>query len=160
MMRKMRLLAPALLIAACTLAVAGTNDHYKCTKSTQDCLDSMVSDLRQSGWIGLELDKADEMSALVVKRVVPGSPAESAGFQVGDELVAMNGIKFGDENKEALKAARKALAPGKNVTYTVSRAGAEKKLTATLTTVPNEVLAQWIGNHMLEHTTTAVASNK
>src|SRR5262245_35091322 len=130
MIRKMRLLAPVLLVAACTFALAGTSsEHYKCTKSTQDCLDSMVSDLRQSGWIGLEIEKADDSSALVVKRVVPGSPAEAAGFLAGDELVAMNGISYGEENKEALKAARKALAPGKNVTYTVSRAGAQKKLT-------------------------------
>ena len=75
--------------------------------------------------------------------------------------MALNGIRFGDEsNKEALKAAKKAMAPGKQVSYTVQRAGQEKKLTATLAPVPQDVLAQWIGNHMMAHAnSTAIAQN-
>lgn len=153
--------AVALVIApAMAPAVMAGGDHYKCTKSTQDCLNEMSANLKNSGWVGFELDKSDN-GAMVVKKVVPGSPAEQAGFREGDVLVALQGIRFGDEsNKEALKAAKKAMAPGKQVSYTVQRAGAEKQLTAKLAPVPQEVLAQWIGTHMMAHANeTAIAQN-
>ena len=98
---------------------------------------------------------------LTVKRVVADSPAESAGFKSGDVLVALNGIKYEDKNKDALMAAKKSMAPGKQVAYTVSRDGQEKTITATLAPMPSEVLAQWIGHHMLDHVdATAIAQGK
>ena len=159
MKRQSWLVLPALLVVVIPSVIAG-HDSYKCTKSTQECLDMMTADLRAHGWVGLELDKS-EAGALSVKRVVPGSPAEAAGFQAGDALLAMNGVRYADEkSKEALMAVRKTMAPGKNVTYTISRGGYEKKVTATLAEVPNEVLAQHIGSHMLDHAAPmAVAKN-
>lgn len=150
---------PALLAFVALPVVAGhSGDHYKCTKSTQACLDEMAAGMKNHGWLGIEMDKS-ESGELSIKRVVSGSPAESAGFVVGDVLIAMNGIKYGDEkNKEALMAAKKTMAPGKQATYTISRNGSEKKLTATLAEVPSEVLAQWIGGHMLEHATSQIAT--
>ena len=159
MKRRIAALLPAMVLAIAPAVLAG-GDHYKCTKSTQDCLNEMAASLKTSGWVGFELDKSDD-GTMVIKKVVPASPAEQAGFREGDLLLALNGIRFGDEsNKEALKAAKKAMAPGKQVTYTVQRAGQEKKLTATLAPVPQEVLAQWIGNHMMAHAdSTAIAQN-
>ncbi|HKY31510.1 MAG TPA: PDZ domain-containing protein [Candidatus Polarisedimenticolia bacterium] len=158
-MKRRVALAVAAVLAIAPAAMAG-GDHYKCTKATQACLDMMAHDMKNSGWVGIELDKSED-GKMLVKKVVSGSPAESAGFKEGDVLVALQGLKFADEsNKEALKAAKKAMAPGKEITYTVLRAGAEKKLTATLAPVPQEVLAQWIGNHMLAHAdNTAIARN-
>ena len=75
--------------------------------------------------------------------VKAGSPAEKAGFQKGDVLVAFNGIALTDENKEALKKAKMQNAVGKQVTYTISRAGSERQIAATLAKVPEEVLAEW-----------------
>jgi S1-C subfamily serine protease len=159
MKRRIAALLPAVALAIAPAVIAG-GDHYKCTKTTQACLDEMSANMKNSGWVGFELDKKDN-GAMVVKKVVAGSPAEQAGFKEGDVLVAMQGIRFGDEaNKDALKAAKKAMAPGKQVSYTVQRAGAEKTLSATLAPVPQEVLAQWIGNHMMAHAdNTAIAKN-
>lgn len=53
-------------------------------------------------------------------------------------LVALTG-----KNKDALKKAKMQNAAGKQVTYTISRAGAERRIAATLAEVPAEVLAQW-----------------
>jgi len=159
MKRRSWLVFPVLLIAMVTYGVAGS-DHYKCTKSAQDCLNEMAASLKTSGWIGLEIDKSDD-GVLTVKRVVADSPAESAGFKSGDVLVALNGIKYEDKNKDALMAAKKSMAPGKQVAYTVSRDGQEKTITATLAPMPSEVLAQWIGHHMLDHVdATAIAQGK
>lgn len=105
--KETRLLVGLLLAGGLVSAAFAGGAGYKCTKTTDECLNAMVSDMKTRGWIGCELDK-DESGALVVKRVVAGTPAEAAGIQVGDQFIAMNGIKFGDDrNMEALYAAKK-----------------------------------------------------
>ncbi len=149
-------LAAALLLAAAPV-VAG--EYGKCTASTQECLDMMVKSLRQRGWVGLELDTKQGMSQMLVTRVVPGSPAEASGFKVGDRLVAFNSIELKEANEKALEQARSGMTPGKQVTYKVDRSGAVRELTVTLATVPDDVVAQWVGRHMLDHAKVDVAQN-
>jgi predicted metalloprotease with PDZ domain len=150
MKRRLGLAFQLMLAVAAPLALAG-GDHYKCTKSTQECLNMMADELKAKGWLGIEIDHNEDSHLMTVKRVVVGGPAEKAGFAVGDVLVAVNGVKYADGNKEAMMGIKKAMVPGKQVTYTVTRAGASRTLTATLAEVPEEVLAGWIGNHMLMH---------
>lgn len=77
---------------------------------------------------------------------------------VGDILAALNGIRFGKENEEMLMRVReKQMKPGSEVTYTVARAGYERQIPVTLATAPPDVLASWIGHHMLEHVSKDVA---
>lgn len=152
-------LAAVLVVAMVAMPVsfAGDKDKYKCTHTTQACLDEMAAHLKKAGWLGVELDTA-ETGEMTVKRVVPGSPAEAAGFKVGDVLVALNDLKYGDKkNKEAFMAAN---VPGNEVTITVTRGGMAKKLAVTLGQRPAEVIAQQVGHHMLEHAgETAIAKN-
>ncbi len=154
MKRRTWLVLPALLAVMAPLAFAGGG--YKCTKTTQECLDMMVASFKSHGWVGLELDKTDA-GALTVKAVVPDSPAQAAGFKVGDVLTAINGVEYSEENEAALMAVKKEMAPGRKVTYTVSRGGTTKDLNVTLAEMPSEVLAQIIGAHMLEHAQVAQA---
>ena len=118
----------------------------------------MYQKLASSGWLGVEMAKSEGGKA-TVKGVKPGSPAEAAGFQVGDVLVAINGVEISEANQAALKAAKKSLVAGSEGRYTVVRQGAKKTLTARLVAPPREVLAQWIGEHMIEdHVESKVAS--
>jgi len=120
----------------------------------QACLTKMVAVLKDRGWVGIEMDDAG--GKLTVTRVVPGSPAESAGLRRGDVLVAVNGVPFGKENEAKVKATQKAMTPGAKITYTVSRDGKDQPVEVTLGPLPREVLAQWVGAHMLDgHTQTA-----
>jgi S1-C subfamily serine protease len=173
MKRVSHLLAAALLLMLSHPVLAGGKDcegsansaaqtasakGHDCTESTQACLDKMAAKYRNAGWAGIEFDKsAKEKGVVRVARVVPGSPAEKAGLRQGDVLVAMNGVRLGDENKDTLAAIKKSLKPGSKLTYTVARASAEQQVALTLAEVPQEVLAQWIGSHMLEHAITALA---
>jgi serine protease Do len=122
MTRMVMTLSLALFLALSSMAAAGGEN---CDKSK-----------------GLDVEKSAS-SGYVVTGVANGSPAEQAGFQKGDVLVAFNGIALTDENKDALKKAKMQNAVGKQVTYTISRAGAERQIAATLAEVPAEVLAQW-----------------
>ena len=140
-------------------AVAGGMDH-KCKDDAQTCLNHMVSNMKNRGWVGLEFAEDEATKGLTVKRVVPGSPAEAAGFQSGDALVAVNGVKFADnaEGKCATcEATKENWTPGRKVHYVISRSGKELALEPTLAAIPSDVMAQWIGAHMMDHAQVEVA---
>jgi predicted metalloprotease with PDZ domain len=140
----------AVAIAAPAMAGSG----YKCTETTQACLNAMAKK-KDKAWAGLQYDTA-ENGTTSVKAITAGSPAAAAGFQVGDVLVALNGAKMSD--KEALKKAKGEWKIGQAISYTVSRGGAEKQLALTLAQMPPEVYASMVGSHLLEsHVTNAMA---
>lgn len=155
----MKILWSLILAAvAALIAMPALAGGEKCSASTQECLDYMAGKMKDSGWVGIELDINDE-GRMTVTKVVPGSPAENGGMQSGDVLFAMYGIEFSDANEERLAKAKKDWTPGQAVTYTVRRGDAKHEINLTLAPMPAHILAQWIGNHMLQHATLETASN-
>ena len=153
---------PAALVLAFLLAASvhpGHEESYECGQPTQDCLDMMAAYYRDAGWVGLEYDQVSS-EELVVTRVVPESPAIAAGFQVGDRLLAVNGIRFAEENAEALKKTQKQKKPGVKFTFTVGREGVEIELAVVLGRMPDDVISTAIGQHMMEHITKAEDQEK
>ncbi|HEU4401386.1 MAG TPA: PDZ domain-containing protein [Candidatus Polarisedimenticolia bacterium] len=155
MLRRSWMIAIGLLLFTTAILLAG--DHKKCTMSTQDCLDHMAAQMKSSGWVGLELDRDDDSGSLTVLKVVPGSPAEAAGIQPKDVLFALNGVRITKDNDEALMKARKEWQPGQSVTYTIKRDGTDRQVTLTLAPMPADVLARYIGEHMMEHANSEMA---
>jgi S1-C subfamily serine protease len=148
--------AAVALLSGATVAFAG---GAKCAEQhAQADYQKMAEKMAAKGWLGLETESAAG-GGYAVKAIAAGSPAEKAGFRVGDVLVALNGVKLGEENRDAVYKVKSTLGPGKQVSYTVKRAGAEQTVSATLAPVPREVLAEWLGEHVLDHTSTVVASN-
>jgi C-terminal processing protease CtpA/Prc len=143
-------------------AAAAKDAHAskKCSYGTQDCLDHMAAKMKTGGWVGIELERDETTGVMTVQRVVPGSPAEQAGFQVGDVLFAINGIEINEKNETALKTAKKDWKPGQNVSYTLKRDGRSVNANVTLASMPADVLAKFIGEHMLEHASTEVVASK
>ena len=129
----------------------GASKSYNCEYDTQTCLDMMVDELESRGWVGIELDQDPESGTLTVRRVVAGSPAEEGGFQAGDVLLAAGGVRYAPENEDELKKLRLGMVPGAKVSYTVGRAGKEIDIDVVLAALPKDVLAQWVGMHMIEH---------
>lgn len=141
-------LAPALMLAlAAPVVLAG--DYEKCTASTQECLDMMAKKLQNKGFIGVELSEEH-----VISKVVADSPAEEVGLEEGDVLFAVNGIEYNEENHEKLGEFRKTMKPGKTFTFTILKNGKkEKDIDITLANLPDDLLAQWVGSHILKHAT-------
>lgn len=139
MCRTVTTIAIALLLSLSTMASAGGEN---CDKAHAAKAKTAAMEKAKHGWLGLDVEK-NASGGYVVSEVAANSPAYAAGFQKGDVLVAFNGIAMTDSNKAALKKAKMQNAVGKQVTYTISRAGAERRLTATLAEVPREVLARW-----------------
>lgn len=143
------------LALICVLALAATvaplvAGDEKCDADAATCLRHMADKLKTRGWVGLELDYGED-GTMMVKEVVADSPAVAAGFQAGDVLMALDGVAYGAENKAALKAAYAKVVPGNTVTYTVKRGGESVDLQVELAKLPETVMAQWIGHHMLAH---------
>ena len=152
-MKRQSLIALVLVLATALPALAG-KEYGKCKEDTQTCLNHMAAMTKNRGWLGIEMNDEKGPSAIQVSRVIAGSPAQAAGFQVGDVLVSVNGYKFAD-NTEAkcatCEATKDHWVPGAKVTYVVKRDGKETTLNATLAALPSDVMAQWVGMHMLEH---------
>ncbi len=144
-MRKIALLLAAVLLVTAVPAFAGSGE--KCTENTQTCLNHWAKN-KDKGWLGLKYDK-NATGDIAVTSIMPGSPAASAGFEVGDILVALNGAKMAD--KDAVKKAKGEWKVGQAVTYTVKRGTEEKQIAATLAQMPDEVFASMLGQHMLEN---------
>ena len=137
----------ALLALVSTAGAALAGDGAKCTSEVSACLGHW-GDYKTSGYLGMKYDKAED-GTVTVKDVTAGTPAAAAGFQKGDVILTLNGAPMKD--KEALKKAKGAWKPGDKVSYTVRRGKSEKTLAVTLGTVPDEVYAQMLGEHIIQN---------
>src|ERR1043165_6622719 len=120
-MRIFKSLAAFILIVMAAGAQAG-GDHYSCKAEAQSCLNEMTAKLKGRGWVGIEMDMDKDTKVLTVTRVVDDSPAKAAGLKQGDQLLALNGIRFNDENEPKLHSAKETMTPGTTVQYTIGRA--------------------------------------
>ena len=142
------------MLAAPLAAWAGEGSYRKCPEPTQSCLDHMVAKLKGRGWLGIEYDDKDGPKAVKITRVIPGSPADKAGFKAGDVLVSVNGARFADNTEDrcaTCEATKKEWTPGHKVRYVIERGSRTLTLQPTLAPLPPDVMAQIIGMHMLEH---------
>lgn len=110
----------------------------------------MAERMKTNGWIGVEVE-TDRPAGYLVQKIFDNSPAQSAGIQAGDVLAALNGVAITPANSDKLKVARGEWTPGQTVTYTIERNGADRLVNVTLAPAPADVMARWIGGHMLEH---------
>ncbi len=140
----------ALATILATSAFAGE----KCTAETQACLNHWAAKSGTQTWLGISKEKTD--AGYKVTEVAPGSPADKAGFKVGDVLVSINDMAVGsDALKQSYETIYKA---GATLKYTINRGGKEQVLQATLVKMPENVFAQSVGTHMLAHVGTQSAA--
>jgi hypothetical protein len=147
--RMRRIIATTAWVLALTMGSAWAGDS-KCPYSTQECLNRMAENAKTGGWIGIDVD-TDRAEGYLIKSVFENSPAQAAGLQAGDLLYALNGIVIKAANEDKIKTARGDWKPGQRVTYTIKRNGVDREVSVTLARVPVDVMARWIGEHMLEH---------
>jgi predicted metalloprotease with PDZ domain len=150
-----RLLATTLtlaLVAPVAPLWAGEKSEKKqCDQSAAVCAEMMKEKLGQRGWVGINMEYDKQIGATVITNVVANSPAERAGFQKGDILEGLNGVDYAEENEELLKEQYGSFRPGKTATFTVGRDGKSHDLKVELESIPEAILAQWIGQHILDY---------
>ena len=93
-------------------------------------------DARVEGYLGVGLqDREDGGRGAVITEVEPGSPADEAGIEAGDVVVAADGTSV--DGQPAFIAAIRDRSPGDDISIEVLRDGRRIDLTATLTNRPN-----------------------
>lgn len=102
------------------------------------------------GWLGVLIQPVDRELAesfgldkpagALVSQVMDGSPAEKAGFQVGDVVVEFNGREIGQSGQ--LPQVVGLLAPGTRAEAVVMRDGKRKTLKVTVEELPEDLASQ------------------
>lgn len=117
-----------------------------CNYTEAECAKKIREHYQSRGWLGIEMNMDTGQPA--VTRVTAGSPAEAAGFQVGDVLTSLNGIPYGQGNEAAIaEMTKNGFGIGDAVVYTANRDGQIVKLEATLAKISDEGLARMIAFH-------------
>jgi predicted metalloprotease with PDZ domain len=147
---------PLMIVAAVLLAsplLAGDEEKEKkyCTNKVEDCVRSMQEQFSTRGWVGINMEANEEAGGVVLTWISPNSPAEEAGLKKGDLLTSLNGIPYDEANEENLKAEYKSFRPGSIATFGVERNGEAMEIAVTLEPMPEEILAKWIGEHVLHY---------
>jgi S1-C subfamily serine protease len=152
-MKSLRFAASAVLAVAFGLGALSVSPPAlggeKLPPELREYVRSMVDDMRQRGWVGVEMRRDEADGSLTIVRVLERSPAERAGFRVGDVMIARNGLEFGKENRERIQREHAAAGPGDRVRYTVLRNGRQVELEVELGEIPARVLMHWVGMQMI-----------
>lgn len=125
-------------------------EPYRCPEEATKCVEQMTKHFRERGWVGINMDWTEEDDAVRITKVIPGSPAERAGLQAGDILRSLNDIEYNMDNELKLKETYEAARPGRIAKFTVERDGQVIRIDVTMEPIPEAVIAQWIGNHLME----------
>jgi len=110
-------------------------------------MEDLISDGKVTrGWLGVQIQDVDEGMAkalqlngwngAIISQVIKNSPAEDAGVEKQDVIIAVNGVKVNDSSnlKNLISSGR----PYDKTKLTLIRDGHEKKLTVTLGIRPGE----------------------
>ena len=110
-------------------------------------MEDLISDGKVTrGWLGVQIQDVDEGMAkalqlngwngAIISQVIKNSPAEDAGVEKQDVIIAVNGVKVDDSSnlKNLISSGR----PHDKTKLTLIRDGHEKKLTVTLGIRPGE----------------------
>ena len=151
------ILVSVLVFGLSISAVAG--DHKgKCTASAEECLNKQVAYFQKTAWDGINVDLG-EGKPMTVKAVTADSPGSKAGIQAGDILVSLNGAKLKGMSDKKLVETMGAIKIGEVATYIVKRGHDKQKVKVTMTEIPMEMAAKYVGKHMIKgHAGETVAS--
>jgi serine protease Do len=116
----------------------------------------IAADLRERGsvvrgWLGISIQDVTkevaeamdlkETRGALVAEVLPDSPAEEAGFEVGDVVLELDGAEVQDANE--LKNRVALLSPDERVEFLINREGGEKRIKVTIGERPTDLTAYY-----------------
>jgi S1-C subfamily serine protease len=91
------------------------------------------------GVLGLQ-PAADEQGRILVANVLPGSPAEEAGLEIGDQIVSIGGVEL--LIADDVLAATDGKAPGATLELVIIKVDADSETTVTAVLADADDLTQ------------------
>jgi C-terminal processing protease CtpA/Prc len=148
-----------MLAAVATAGVALGGEEKKCPYTMQECLQKMAQYMSTTGMIGLDGEWEEKTKGYRITEFIEGTTAQEAGVQIGDLLIKINGIALTDDEGRKRDADNRK--PGSEAKITILRDGEKLTMKVTLIGIPAKVMAQEIGQHMLEsHANLAAAKSE
>ena len=152
---KFRLIS--LLIAGLSASVLLAGDEPKhCNASAKECDHQIRSMLTGRRYLGISV--VDLKPGIVIKSVVPDSPAERASFKAGDRLIAVNGQKLTESNIQDFKRILGGASDVGTLWVIVQRRGAYQRIEVRLEPYTKAQIDKIIAAHLAQtHPATASA---
>ena len=147
---KERIAILAALIAIATIAYAAESQKGKCPATPKQCEYYIREMLSGKRYLGVKVE--DTRWGVRVTHIIPDSPAESAGIQVGDRIFAVNGrecTRGGSKQFKALLNEAGAKEGGK-VYLTIVRVGRLLRLGARMTEMSKDEINKVVAAHLKE----------
>ena len=147
-------------LALCSAFVAAGfvygEDEAKCNASARECTQQIRNMLGGRRYLGVQV--VELKPGLVVKTVLPDSPASRVALQAGDRLIAVNGKSLTQANASNFKQYMAEAKETGKILLIVQRRGAYRRIEVRLEPYPEEYIEKEITGHLSQsHTATAGA---
>jgi S1-C subfamily serine protease len=144
-------------LAAGSLLAAEEPKH--CSASAKECEQQIRQMLSGRRYLGLSVVPLKPYG-IVVKSVVPDSPAERANFKAGDRLIAVNGQSMTEGTVEAFKRVLAGARDVGTLWVIIQRRGAYQRIEVRLEPYTKAQIDKIIATHLAQsHTATASAGS-
>lgn len=145
------------VVLATLVAMAGLRaDPARCSATARECDQQIRQMLSGRRFLGMTVE--ERRAGLVVKSVVPGSPAAMAGLKPEDRLVAANARSLVRATSRDFKQILADAREGGRVWMIVARYGAYRKVEAKLEPYTKEQIDKIVSAHLSQnHPSTAGA---
>ena len=142
-----------MLLSAVVVSVAAAafaaDDPKKCNTPPDECARQIRQMLTGRPYLGVLL--SEEMNGLVVKTVVPDSPAEHADLKAGDKLVAVNGHRTTEASIKDFKQILDEVGrTHRHLWMLVQRHGAFKKIDVMMEPYSKAQIERIVAQHLSE----------
>lgn len=150
--RLSRVLFVTVLAAA---AAVYAQEQKKCSSSAQECEQQIRQFLAGRRYLGLEL--VDLKPGMVVKTVVPDSPAERARFEKDDRIIGVNGHAMTQATVRDFKQIITQASGNSMLWIIVQRRGAFQKIEVRLEPYTKAQIDKIVAAHLTQYHSAATA---
>ncbi|HEX6177408.1 MAG TPA: PDZ domain-containing protein [Thermoanaerobaculia bacterium] len=150
------LVSLALLSSLVAAVVVRAEDEGHCNASARECTQQIRHMLGGRRYLGVQV--VELKPGLVIKTVLPDSPASRVALKAGDRLIAVNGKSLSQANASNFKQYLAEAKETGKILLIVQRRGAYRRIEVRLEPYPEEYIEKVITGHLSQsHTATAGA---
>lgn len=132
------------VLALALFASPAVAKQPRCPLPMDQCL-AHFTRMHERPWLGVELEPDSVTHMPIIRRLVPGGPAERAGVHVGDRIQKLGGLEAGE-----FFAGKAGWKDAPQTPLAVLRDGKVHPLQLPNMPMPDDVFARILGEHMLE----------
>jgi len=145
--RLIRLSAVVVSIAAAAFA----DDAKKCNTPPDECARQIRQMMAGKPYLGAEIGELSPGQGLVVKTIVPESPAERGDLKPGDRLIAVNGHRTAEASIKDFKTIVAEIGrTHRHIWMLVQRHGALKKIDVMMEPLSKAQIERIVAQHLAE----------